>query len=121
MPQAWRGSLPFTYHAGRVQRDGAHENDYDWTNKTIYDVIATIPGLNAPDEWVMAGNHYDAWVNGADDPVCGARRPNGNSSRAWDPQRQGWNPKRTIKLAFGTEKNSDLWGLLSGWKSIRTN
>ena len=57
-----------------VQPHGHIKTDYDWTNKTIYDVIATIPGTTAPDEWVMAGNHYDAWVNGADDPVAARRR-----------------------------------------------
>jgi len=43
----------------------------DWSLKTLYDVIARIPGAAAPDEWVIRGNHHDAWVNGAEDPISG--------------------------------------------------
>ena len=34
-------------------------------------VIARIPGSGEPDEWVVRGNHHDAWVNGAEDPISG--------------------------------------------------
>ena len=44
---------------------------FDWKLVTAYDVIATLQGAERPDEWVIRGNHHDAWVNGASDPVSG--------------------------------------------------
>jgi N-acetylated-alpha-linked acidic dipeptidase len=110
VPNSWRGSLPFTYHAGGRSPMVHIRTDYDWTNKTIYDVIATIPGTTAPDEWVMAGNHYDAWVNGADDPVSGAAALLETARALGNLKRQGWNPKRTIKLAFWDGEEFGLMG-----------
>src|SRR5207248_9779146 len=43
----------------------------NWDMRPLYDVIARIPGSTYPDEWVIRGNHHDAWVNGADDPISG--------------------------------------------------
>ena len=43
----------------------------NWDQKTLYDVIAKIPGSTEPEEWVIRGNHHDAWVNGAEDPISG--------------------------------------------------
>ena len=70
-PRDWRGALPLTYHAGPGPARVHIKTDYDWTNKPLFDVVATIPGAESPDEWIIAGNHHDAWVNGADDPVSG--------------------------------------------------
>ena len=44
---------------------------FDWSLKTLYDVIARLPGTTEADEWVIRGNHHDAWVNGAEDPISG--------------------------------------------------
>ncbi len=55
----------------------------------LYNVIARIPGTQFPDEWILYGNHHDAWVDGASDPLSGAsprfsrnRRAHWVSSRA---------------------------------------
>src|SRR6185437_3444411 len=58
-PESWRGSLPFTYHIGPGATKVHVKTDYDWTNKPIYDVIATLAGSEFPDQWVLAGNHHD--------------------------------------------------------------
>jgi N-acetylated-alpha-linked acidic dipeptidase len=110
VPQEWRGSLPITYHAGPGAARVHMKTDYDWTSKPLYDVIATIPGSKAPDEWVIAGNHHDAWVNGADDPVSGAIALLECARSLATLQKQGWKPKRTIKIALWDGEEFGLLG-----------
>ncbi len=109
VPRDWRGGLPFTYHAGPGVR--VHmKTDFDWSSRPIYDVIATIPGSEAPDEWVLAGNHHDAWVNGADDPVSGVVALMETARTLGLLQKQGWRPKRTIKIALWDAEEFGLIG-----------
>src|SRR5436189_5369077 len=70
-PQEWRGGLGITYHVGPGPAKVHLRVKSDWSLKPLYDVIARIPGAAAPDEWVIRGNHHDAWVNGAEDPISG--------------------------------------------------
>jgi N-acetylated-alpha-linked acidic dipeptidase len=94
-PESWRGGLPITYHIGpgpaRVQLKVAS----DWATKPVYDVIATLKG-SAPDQWVIRGNHHDAWVNGADDPLSGMAPELEEARMLGELHKQGWTPKRTI-------------------------
>jgi N-acetylated-alpha-linked acidic dipeptidase len=110
VPADWRGSLPITYHAGPGATRLHMKTDYDWTSKPLYDVIATVPGSDAPDEWVLAGNHHDAWVNGADDPVSGAIALLESARSLATLQKQGWKPKRTIKIALWDGEEFGLLG-----------
>ncbi len=73
-PEEWRGSLPIPYHVGPGPAKVHLKVEFNWDIKPVYDVIAKIPGSVAPDEWIVRGNHHDAWVNGAEDPVSGAGR-----------------------------------------------
>src|SRR4029079_3222855 len=71
VPAGWRGSLPITYHVG-PSTDKVHLRlAFNWDIKPLYNVIAKLKGSEYPDEWVIRGNHHDAWVNGASDPVSG--------------------------------------------------
>src|SRR6202045_2670144 len=70
-PANWRGALPITYHVGPGPAKVHLKLMFNWDTKPIYDVIARIPGSAYPDEWIIRGNHHDAWVNGADDPTSG--------------------------------------------------
>jgi N-acetylated-alpha-linked acidic dipeptidase len=109
VPRDWRGGLPFTYHAG----PGALVHlklDFDWSTRPLYDVIATIPGSEFPEEWVLAGNHHDAWVNGADDPISGAVSLLETARALAVLQKQGWKPKRTIKITFWDGEEFGLLG-----------
>src|SRR5690606_28126598 len=63
-------------------------------------VIATMAGKDFPDEWVMYGNHHDAWVNGANDPVSGSAVVLETARVLGQLRRGGWQPSRTIKLGF---------------------
>ena len=71
VPAAWRGALPITYHTGPSQVKVHLKLAFNWDIKPLYNVIAKMPGKLYPDEWVIAGNHHDGWVNGAADPVSG--------------------------------------------------
>ena len=60
-----------TYHLGPGPATVHLKLEFDFAQKPLYDVIATLKGRERPDEWVIRGNHHDAWVNGAEDPVSG--------------------------------------------------
>src|SRR5207247_2557939 len=70
-PDGWRGGLGITYHVGPGPAKVHLRVKSDWGTKTLYDVIARIPGSAEPDAWIIRGNHHDAWVNGAQDPLSG--------------------------------------------------
>ena len=82
-PREWQGALPFTYHVGPgpVKVHMALKQNYQFV--TIYDVIGMVRGSQLPDEWVVTGNHRDAWVYGAVDPTAAPPR-NWKRCTAWD-------------------------------------
>jgi N-acetylated-alpha-linked acidic dipeptidase len=95
-PPDWRGALPMTYHIGPGPARVHLKVVSNFELKPIYDVIARMPGSAFPNEWIVRGNHHDAWVNGAGDPVSGTA-PLLEEARAFgELQKQGWKPKRTI-------------------------
>lgn len=94
-PEDWRGALPITYHIGPGPAKVHLKVISNWDIKPIYDVIATLEGSN-PDQWVLRGNHHDAWVNGADDPVSGQAAMLEEARMLGELHRQGWTPKRSI-------------------------
>ena len=69
---------------------------FDWKTVPAHDVVAQIAGSTWPDEWVIHGNHHDAWVNGADDPISGQAAMLEEARMLGELHRQGWTPKRTI-------------------------
>jgi len=95
-PESWRGALSITYHVGPGPAKVHLKVKANWDIKTLYDVIVRIPGAVYPHEWIVRGNHHDAWVNGAEDPSS-AMAPEMEEARALgDLLKQGWRPKRTI-------------------------
>jgi N-acetylated-alpha-linked acidic dipeptidase len=98
-PEEWRGSLPIPYHVGPGPAKVHLKVEFNWDLKPVNDVIAKIPGSVAPDEWIVRGNHHDAWVNGAEDPISG-QAPLLEEARALATLvKQGWKPRRTIIYA----------------------
>ena len=95
-PAAWRGALPITYHLGPGPAAVHLKLEFNWDTKTIYDVVARLKGGERPDEWVVRGNHHDAWVNGADDPVSGMVALLEEARAVGELAKTGWRPKRTI-------------------------
>src|SRR5207248_6640282 len=95
-PEAFRGALNIPYHLGRGPAKVHLKVQSNWDIKKVYDVIAKIPGSDAPDQWVIRGNHHDAWVNGAEDPTAGQIALLEEARALGALLKQGWKPKRTI-------------------------
>ena len=64
--------------------------------KPVHNVIFKIPGSESPDQWIVRGNHHDAWVNGAEDPVSAQVALLEEARALSELLKQGWKPKRTI-------------------------
>jgi N-acetylated-alpha-linked acidic dipeptidase len=96
VPREWRGGLPITYHVGPGPAKVHLKVSSNWDIKPIYDVIARIPGAAFPDQWIIRGNHHDAWVNGAEDPISGQVALLEEARSMSELIKQGWKPKRTI-------------------------
>lgn len=96
VPDGWQGALPITYHIGAGKTQVHLKLEFNWNMVPCYDVIAMIKGSEYPDEWVMRGNHHDAWVNGAQDPISGQAAMLEEAKALGDLLKTGWKPKRTI-------------------------
>ena len=109
-PRDWQGALPFTYHVGPGPAK-VHMNlkqDYHWA--TIYDVVGMVKGSQLPDEWVVAGNHRDAWVYGAVDPNSGTAALLEAVHGVGQLLKSGWHPKRTIVFCSWDAEEEGLIG-----------
>lgn len=95
-PSNWRGALPITYHIGPGPAKVHLKLEFNWNIEPAYDVIARIMGSELPDEWIIRGNHHDAWVNGADDPTSGMVALLEEARGVASLVKSGWKPKRTI-------------------------
>jgi N-acetylated-alpha-linked acidic dipeptidase len=95
-PENWRGNLPMTYHVGPGPAKVHLRLEFDWKMVDCHNVIATMKGSELPDEWVMRGNHHDAWVNGANDPVSGMVALMEEARAVGELVKTGWKPKRTL-------------------------
>jgi N-acetylated-alpha-linked acidic dipeptidase len=109
VPNEWKGALPFTYHVGPGPTQVHMNLRFEWKNRPLYDVVARIPGATRPDEWIIFGNHHDAWVSGADDPISGAVSLMETARGLAESLKTGWRPSRTIILALW---DGEEWGLL---------
>jgi N-acetylated-alpha-linked acidic dipeptidase len=95
-PAGWRGNLPLTYRVGPSTMKVHLKVKFNWDLKPIYDVIGKIRGTSDEDQWVIRGNHHDAWVNGAEDPISGQVAILEEARAFGELVKQGWKPKRTI-------------------------
>jgi N-acetylated-alpha-linked acidic dipeptidase len=109
-PDGWAGALPITYHVGPGPARVHLKLRFDWRLVPAYDVIARIPGAERPDEWVVRGNHHDAWANGAQDPISGAVALLEEARAYGALLKQGWRPRRTIILALWDGEEPMLLG-----------
>ncbi|HCV43770.1 MAG TPA: folate hydrolase, partial [Bacteroidetes bacterium] len=109
-PEGWRGALPITYHIGPGATKVHLKVLSNWGRKTIYDVVARIQGSTYPDEWVIRGNHHDAWVNGAEDPSSGQMCVLEEARVFGALLKQGWKPKRTIFYCAWDAEEQGLLG-----------
>ncbi len=109
-PAEWRGGLPFTYHVGPGKTKVHLKVDFDWKIRPAYNVIATIKGSEFPDQWVLRGNHHDAWVNGANDPISGQAALLEEAKAIGELVKGGWRPKRTLVYCSWDAEEPGLMG-----------
>jgi len=109
-PDAWRGALPLSYRMGPSASQVRLTVQHDWKLAPAYNVIATLRGSSAPDEWVVRGNHIDGWVNGAQDPIAGMIAELEEARALGELYGQGWRPRRTIVYAGWDAEEPALLG-----------
>jgi N-acetylated-alpha-linked acidic dipeptidase len=110
VPSSWRGALPITYHFGPGPAQVHLAISSDWGMKTLYDVIAKIPGSQSPNEWIVRGNHRDGWVFGAWDPLSGQVAMLAEAKAIGELLKSGWKPKRTLVYASWDGEEPGLLG-----------
>jgi N-acetylated-alpha-linked acidic dipeptidase len=110
VPDAWRGALPATYHYGGNSPTVHLKLEFNWDTKTLYDIIAKMPGSERRDAWVIRGNHHDAWVNGANDPLSGQVAMLEEARSVGELAKTGWKPKRTIVYCSWDGEEEGLLG-----------
>jgi N-acetylated-alpha-linked acidic dipeptidase len=111
VPKGWQGALPFTYHVGGQNAVTVHlAEKMNYTQTTIWDVIGRIPGTDDHDDWVVAGNHRDAWVYGAVDPNSGTAAMLEAVHGMGALLKSGWKPKRTIYFCSWDAEEEGLIG-----------
>jgi len=110
VPERWRGGLPITYRFGPGPAKVHLRVKSDWSLKPLYNVIARLPGTTEADQWVVRGNHHDAWVNGAEDPISGMVAELEEARALGEIYKQGWRPKRTIIYAAWDGEEPGLLG-----------
>jgi N-acetylated-alpha-linked acidic dipeptidase len=109
-PGNWRGALPLTYRLGPSEAKAHLAVNFNWDRKPLYDVVARIDGGKFPDQWIIRGNHHDAWVNGAEDPVSGTSPELEEARALGELLKQGWKPARTIIYCFWDGEEPALLG-----------
>jgi len=114
VPKGWQGGLGFRYHIGTVAGQGSVKvhlvSQQDYQRRIIWDVIGKIKGSEFPDDWVVIGNHRDAWVYGAVDPSSGTAAMLESVHGIGELLKQGWRPKRTIVFASWDAEEEGLVG-----------
>jgi N-acetylated-alpha-linked acidic dipeptidase len=99
VPREWQGGLPVTYHTGPGAARVSMHIEYDYQQRPVWNLIATIPGTVEPERRVLAGGHRDAWVMGARDPLSGAVSLLETARAVAEAVKQGFKPRRTIQFA----------------------
>jgi N-acetylated-alpha-linked acidic dipeptidase len=109
-PREWQGALPFTYHVGPGPVKVKMHLKQDYQFRTLWDVIGRVRGSELPDQWVVAGNHRDAWVYGAVDPNSGTAAMLEAVHGVGELLKSGWKPKRTLVFASWDGEEEGLMG-----------
>jgi N-acetylated-alpha-linked acidic dipeptidase len=110
VPEEWRGALPLTYHMGPGPARVHLKLEFDWKLATAYDVIARLRGTDLADQWIIRGNHHDAWVHGANDPVSGMVALLEEARAIGELAKTGWRPRRTLIFAAWDGEEQGLLG-----------
>jgi len=109
-PKDWQGGLPISYHLGGNDAQVHLKIDMDNSIKPYYVVEARIRGSEFPDQWVVMGNHRDAWVFGGVDPSSGTASMMELTRGLGQLLRQGIRPRRTLVICSWDGEEVGLTG-----------
>ena len=109
-PLHWRGALPITYHVGPGPATVRLKLEFNWDLVPAYNVIARLEGREEPDQWILRGNHHDAWVHGARDPLSGIAAMLAEARAVASLTGDGWRPRRSIVYAAWDAEEPGLIG-----------
>lgn len=104
-PSHWGGALPMTYRVGPSHNPVHMVVRSNWDIRPAYNVVAKLTGSEWPEQWILRGNHHDAWVAGASDPVSGLVAMMEEARVIGTLAQRGQRPRRTIVYAaWGAEE-----------------
>ena len=109
-PKEWQGGLPITYRLGGGRVKVHLKVDMDNSVKPNYVVEARLRGAEVPDEWVLVGNHRDAWEFGGVDPSSGTASMLELTRALGEMAKKGMRPRRTIIAASWDGEEVGLTG-----------
>ena len=95
-PADWQGGLPIQYHLGGEQARVHLKIEMDNSIKPYFVVEGRIQGADVPDQWIVLGNHRDAWVFGGVDPSSGTASMMEMTRAFGALLKQGVRPRRTL-------------------------
>ena len=108
VPPAWHPGFGMTVHTG-----GSIRAHFVIQSKRfigpMWDVIATMPGVNTQ-QMVVVGGHRDAWTYGAVDPISGSVDMLQLGRALGKLKARGWKPQRTIVIGSWDGEETNLFG-----------
>ena len=109
-PKDWQGALGFEYHLGSDRLKAHLKIEMDNGLQPYYVVEGRIRGSEFPDEWIVMGNHRDAWVFGGVDPSSGTASMMELTRALGELKKQGIRPRRTLVICSWDGEEIGLTG-----------
>ena len=109
-PPDWQGGLGFSYHLGGANEKVHLKIEMENGLQPYYVVEGRIRGSELPDEWVVMGNHRDAWVFGGVDPSSGTASMMELTRALGQLKQQGMRPRRTLVVCSWDGEEVGLTG-----------
>ncbi|MGA8429475.1 MAG: M28 family metallopeptidase [Candidatus Sulfotelmatobacter sp.] len=109
-PANWQGGLPFQYHLGGDRVKVHLKIEMENGTQPYYVVEGRIRGAELPDEWIVLGNHRDAWVFGGVDPSSGTASMMEMTRALGTLAKEGARPRRTIVVCSWDGEEIGLTG-----------
>jgi|CZKR01.1.fsa_nt_gi N-acetylated-alpha-linked acidic dipeptidase len=109
-PEDWQGGLPLHYHLGGESVKVHLKIEMDNGTQPYYVVEGRIRGAELPDEWIVLGNHRDAWVFGGVDPSSGTASMMELTRALSQLAKQGMRPRRTLVVCSWDGEEVGLTG-----------
>src|SRR5438067_1816647 len=109
-PESWQGGLPFQYHLGGEEVQAHLKIEMENGTQLYYVVEGRIRGSELPNEWVVLGNHRDAWVFGGVDPSSGTASMMELTRALGELKKRGIRPRRTMVICSWDGEEVGLTG-----------